>query len=238
MHLGDVARRRRKPAADRPHRLVGNDKVRRGRAIRHGAVELRAHDRKRAPAVAFAAGLADADDGAQSRPARGQSLALHIAIGFPVIAAPLRMADDDGAGAGVLEHFRREVAGERACRLGMAVLGADPHRTPRSSGGEFSNQCRGRAYQDIDRGEFACTHDDSGKLRHRGPHAVHLPIARNERTPWHASHLGLPAFSVSGQAVSRAPGATPGRACDRLPPPRQVARRGTPPYDARRSLHH
>src|SRR5262245_51786269 len=117
--FGDVARRRRKPAADRPNWLIGNDQVPGGRAVRDGAVELRAHHGERAPAVAFATGLADADDRRQSCPPRGQSLGSHIAIGFPVIAAPLRMADDHGAGAGVPEHFRREIAGEGARRLGV-----------------------------------------------------------------------------------------------------------------------
>src|SRR5262245_55884496 len=138
------------------------------------------------------------------------------------------MADDDGAGAGVLEHFRREVAGEGACRLGTAVLGADPHRTAGRSGGKFGNQCRGWTYQDVDRGELARGLGDSRKLCDRGPQAVHLPIARNERTPWRASHLGLPAFSVFGQAVSRAPRETPGRAWDRLPAPAAGCGEGDP----------
>ena len=39
-----------------------------------------------------------------------------------MIGAPLRMTDDDGAGAGVLQHFGRNIAGEGARRLRMAIL--------------------------------------------------------------------------------------------------------------------
>src|SRR5262245_8764569 len=69
----------------------------------------------------------------------------------------------------------------------------------------------------------------------RRPFIFQLPATSGRRGARAIS--GYPPFQLSGQAVSRAPADAPGCACDGLPPPRQVARRGTPPYDAERPLH-
>src|SRR5215510_4028939 len=136
VHLGDVRRRRREPAADRPDRLIGDDQIFGGGAVRQRAVELRPHHGERAAGLAFAAGLPDADNGREPGTAGGQRLLAHVGIGLPVVAAPLGVPDDGGGRAGVLEHFGRQVAGECAPGLGVAVLAADQNRAPLGGGGK------------------------------------------------------------------------------------------------------
>ena len=70
---------------------------------------------------------------------RGERLGLHVTIALAVVGAPLRMADDDGNRAGVLQHFRGDVAGVGAAR---AVRGS-PGRRP----GAWSPPLRGPAGQ-------------------------------------------------------------------------------------------
>ena len=52
----------------------------------------------------------------------------HQRIALAMIGAPLGMADDDGCGAGIRQHFRRNIAGVRAGGLGMAILRPDGER--------------------------------------------------------------------------------------------------------------
>jgi hypothetical protein len=108
------------------------------------------------------------------------------------------MPDDDGAGAGVFQHFGRQVAGEGAGRLGVAVLAADADRTALRRRGELGNQRCRRAYHEVDRGEAARAGDDLAQLHRRPRKAIHLPVARHQRASRRASH-GL--FST----VSRVP---------------------------------
>ena len=72
-----------------------------------------------------ALGLADADDRGQPGAPGGFGLLPHQGIAFTVIGATFGMADNDRAGAGIRQHFGREVAGVGAGRLGVAILGAD-----------------------------------------------------------------------------------------------------------------
>ncbi len=58
----------------------------------------------------------------------GLRLGADLGVGFLVQGAPLGMADDHGAGAGVLEHLGGDVAGEGAGGFGMAILAADRDR--------------------------------------------------------------------------------------------------------------
>src|SRR5262245_10658206 len=69
----------------------------------------------------------------------------------------------------------------------------------------------------------------------RRPFIFQLPATSGRRGARAISRY--PPFRLSTQAVSRAPADTPGCACDGLPPPRQVARQGPPPYDAERPPH-
>ena len=82
--------------------------------------------------------------------------------------APLGMPDDDGAGAGVLEHFGRKVTGEGPRRLAVTVLRADLQRGAPRGGGKARQERRGRTHHDLDeRCELASTLNDSGKFRLR-----------------------------------------------------------------------
>src|SRR5262249_57974254 len=130
MHLSDVGRRRREPAADCPDRLVGYDQILCRSAVGYRPLELAAPHREGVSALAFGAGLADADDGAESGPPRSQRLCADIGIGFFVVVAALGVPDDNGARTGVLEHFGRKVAGECSAGLGVTVLRANAYRGP------------------------------------------------------------------------------------------------------------
>ena len=114
------------------------------------------------------------------------------------------MPHDDGGGTGVPQHLGRQVAGEGAGRLGVAVLRADPHRATRHGGRKARKQRGRRAYHDLDPGELARTGNNSGELGRRGLQPVHLPVARNQRAPRRVLHVRYPPFRESGQAVSRA----------------------------------
>src|SRR5919197_3003004 len=208
VHLGDIGRRRRQPGADRPDRLVGKQQIFGRGAVRYRTLELRAYHRECACVLALSAGLAYADDGAKSGAPRSQRLGPHICIGFMVITAPFGVPDDDGAGARVLEHFGRKVAGERSASLGVAILCAKTDARPLERRRKQSEQRGGRTYHHVHRRELLCTLDDPAELRRRGAQAVHLPVPRHQRAR-RANHGRSCAFSASSQAVSRAPAATP-----------------------------
>ena len=114
MHLGDIRGRRGQSGADRPHRLVGDHEVLRRRTVRDRAVELRADDVECPARHALILGLADADDRDQAGAPGRLRLGVHGGIRLAVINAALRVADDHGARAGVLQHFGRDVARESA----------------------------------------------------------------------------------------------------------------------------
>ena len=65
-----------------------------------------------------------------------------------MVGAALGVADNDGAGAGIRQHFRRNVAGMGPERLGVAILRADRDGF-RATGffRESRNQRRRRANQ-------------------------------------------------------------------------------------------
>ena len=74
----------------------------------------------------------------------------HQGIALAMVGAPLGMADDDGAGAGIGQHFGGNIAGMGAGGLGMAIL----RRRPRAFDaarlvGESRDQGRRRADQQI-----------------------------------------------------------------------------------------
>ena len=61
--------------------------------------------------IALLLGLADADDGGEAGAPGRFRLLPNQRVAFAMIGAPLGMADNDGAGAGIRQHFGREVAG-------------------------------------------------------------------------------------------------------------------------------
>ena len=118
------------------------------------------------------------------------------------------MTDDDGDGAGIPEHFGRQIAGEGPGRLGVAILAADLDRLPCDGSRKTRKQGRRRAHHHIDPREGPRTANDFGNFGRRSGGAVHLPIARHDRAARPAGHVRFPAFSRI-QLVSRAVESTP-----------------------------
>src|SRR4029078_7040764 len=95
------------------------------RAVRQRARELSAADIQRLAGIALLLGFADADDGHEAPPPGRFRLLPDQRIALAMVGTPFRMPDDDGAGAGIRQHFSREIAGMGARGLCMAILGAD-----------------------------------------------------------------------------------------------------------------
>ena len=104
-----------------------------------------------------------------------------------VITTPFGVPDDDGAGARILEHFGRKVAGERSASLGVTILCANTDGRTLDRRRKQSEQRGGRTYHYVDRRELLCTLDDPAELRRRGAQPIHLPVARNQRAR-HTDH--------------------------------------------------
>src|SRR5580704_6843517 len=186
VHVENIVLGRRHAGADRPDRLIGDDEIR--KPIRQRAVELRAHDRLGLAGIAFGARLADTDDGEEAGAARRQRLGAHHGIGLAVIVPALGMADDDGAGAGIFEHFGGDIARIGAGRLGVAVLAADGDARTARRLGKARHQRSRRTYYKVGTGQTAGAGDDRLKLAGRGRKPVHFPIASDQRTARH--HFG------------------------------------------------
>ena len=114
-----------------------------------------------------------------------------------MIDAPLGMADDDGGGARIGQHFGGNVAGMGPGRQRMAVLRAkldigagEDFRRPLSSvaGGQTMISASGT-------GVCASRLPQGAKLGQRAIQAIHLPIAGNERLD--RSHVPLRSRLVS-----------------------------------------
>jgi len=125
--------------------------------------------------------LADADDRQKPRAARGFRLRRHDGVGLTMMLAAFRMSDNDSGGAGTLQHFGADVAGERAGNFRAAVFAADGD--PAASGlHRPRDQRRGQTDQNVSRwrhslhGGGNCL--DFVELRR---HPVHLPVSGNQK---------------------------------------------------------
>lgn len=99
-----------------------------------------------------------------------------------MVGAAFGMADDDGRGTGIGQHFGRNVAGVGAGRLGVAILAADGNRRAARSLGEASDQGGRRTDHEVGLArEGRCPCDNSAEFGDRGRQAVHLPVARDQR---------------------------------------------------------
>ena len=125
MNLLDISGCRGQAGADRPDRLIGHHQIVGARRIRQRAVELPAADVEGLPGIALVLGFADADDRGEAGAPGGFRLLPDQHVALAMIGAPLGMADNDGAGAGIRQHFGRKIAGMGARRLGVAILRAD-----------------------------------------------------------------------------------------------------------------
>jgi len=82
-----------------------------------------------------------------------------------MISAALRVPDDHGARAGVLQHLGRDITREGTGRLGVAILRPDRHRRMARASRKACNERRWRADQDVHAGcQRPCPLDDAGKL--------------------------------------------------------------------------
>ena len=125
MNLLDVSRRRGQPGTDRPDRFIGHHEIGRRGAIRQRTRELPAAHIQRLAGIALLLGLADADDCQKRRPPGRFRLLPDQRVGLAMVGTPFRMPDDDGAGAGIRQYFRREIAGMGTRSFGMTILGPD-----------------------------------------------------------------------------------------------------------------
>src|SRR5262249_23026914 len=71
VHLGHIFGRRRKPSADRPHRLIGDDCICRPRLLRQRTLQLAPHDLEGGSFVPLLISLANADYGGPTCPRSG-----------------------------------------------------------------------------------------------------------------------------------------------------------------------
>ena len=127
MRLFGDFRRRGLAGADRPDRLVREDQRRHGRGGKsvEAARQLGRQHFFGAVAGAFGVGLADADNRLEARRERGLDAGVHGLVGLAEILAAFAVADDDVFDAGLLEHGRGDLAGERAGFGPVDVLRAD-----------------------------------------------------------------------------------------------------------------
>ena len=185
MNLLDIFGRRREAGADRPDRLVGHHEIGGRRAIRQRAARAgRRQPSSVCPASRWAWVSPMQTIGSEPGPPRRFGLLPHQRIGFAVVGAALGMADDDGGGAGIRQHFGGNIAGMGAGRLGMAILRADREAVlNRAPFGEGGNQRRRRADQQIGlcRDSSARRRSSASSSASRGLQAVHLPVAGNQR---------------------------------------------------------
>src|SRR6185503_12536500 len=76
--------------------------------------------------------FADAQDRLEAGPQSSGDLARQGLVALAEVLAPLGVAEDDAVDAELEQHRRRHLAGERALRLLVHVLGGDPHATLRA----------------------------------------------------------------------------------------------------------
>lgn len=179
-----VLRGRRQSGSDRPDRLVGNDGVGCRGACRHGTVDLPRKHTERLARLPLLIGFTDADDRDEAGAPGGFGLGADSRIIFPMVRAALRMADDHMACARIPEHLRRNVAGMGAAFFGMAVLAAGTNRgacqDPGRAGQKGCRHANQRFSLRIEPPHEAVA--DHPQLVEGGAGAVHLPVARDERS--------------------------------------------------------
>jgi hypothetical protein len=125
-------------------------------------------------------GFADADNRRQPGRGRRLHLGMHQRIGLAVVLPPLGMAQDHPGGAGIAQHRRRDIAGMRTLRRGVAVLSADGDGRAQQHMRHTEDLGERRADQQVAaeaRRGIAEGTGDRARLR-RQP--VHLPVSGNQ----------------------------------------------------------
>ena len=107
---------------------------------------------------ALSMGLADADNRREASLQRRFRLRADKLVSLVVIVPTLGVPDDHVPGARVLEHCGRNVAGESAARLGVAILTAEAEIGALDPEGGLRDQRRRRADEQFGRAGFPRVH--------------------------------------------------------------------------------
>src|SRR6185503_4607619 len=102
-----------------------------GREAREPGPELAFHHREREPLAPLLRRLADAEQRLEAVAQRRDDLAVDLLVRLTEEPPPLGVPDDDEPAAGLDEHARRDLPGERARVLPVAVLRAERDGRPR-----------------------------------------------------------------------------------------------------------
>src|SRR5664280_868208 len=169
---------------DRPDRLVRERQVRRVEPLDRGALPFQ--HRQRLASLALLERLADAEDHVEAGALGRLSAGAGGGVALAEVLPPLRVAGDHPAHPELGEHRRRDLAGERAAVLPVAVLGAD-----RDLGAGRDQHGRGeqrerRADDDLRTGPGHPLHQGLEVRLHRRDRPVHLPVGGDERPAAHA----------------------------------------------------
>src|SRR3546814_7801955 len=92
MNFRNVAHRRGAPGADRPDRLIGDDKHRARAGARYRTIKLAADDIEGPAGIALRLGFTNADDDDKAMPDHGLRLGADFIAGFMLIGAAFAMA--------------------------------------------------------------------------------------------------------------------------------------------------
>jgi len=111
---------------DGPYRLVGDDHVRQVHVGAQDLVDLLVQDGLGPARLALIQFLTDAVDHPQARPKGGHDLLFEQGPVFADDVASLAVPDDHRLAAGIQQHARGHLAGERPFGLAVAILGAQP----------------------------------------------------------------------------------------------------------------
>jgi hypothetical protein len=159
---------------------------------RQAARDLVAADGKRIAIPALDLGLADADDGGQSRPPGRCCLRGYHRVSFPMMSPPLRVADVHRRRTRVLQHPGADVPGKRAGGFGVAVLAAEGNS---ARGGLHRAGQQGRRHTDqhVRRGRPGVNGCGDGlDLMELNRQPMHLPIPGDQGSHSAGPRVGKP----------------------------------------------
>lgn len=181
MNSSDFVQCRRAARSDGPDWLIGDNESVRRRLARQGCVKLAEHDRLGQPGFAIRKAFPDADNRHEARSERREDFQVHECAQLAMVGAPFRMAENDVARPGILQHFCRDVPGMRAGTAGMAILRPDAERAAFCVPGEIGEQRDGRTDQRPGfRVALTQASDDCVDLGDGCPEPVHLPVSCNQ----------------------------------------------------------
>ena len=107
-------------------------------------------------------------------------LGLDHRVAFAVIGPPFAVADDNEAGAGVLDHRGGNVAGVRAALGSMAILRTDADQAGFLARRVDQGERRRQGHLDLHQALGGAI--DGARFRQHRTGPVHLPVADNIRT--------------------------------------------------------